>query len=68
MIPQVRQTKFLLVVAVFIVAAVALFIGRCTFGEWATFMGTLFALYGVADVTNTHLQQTKNIRPEDQTA
>lgn len=64
----IRQTKFLLAVASWVVASVALFVGKATFGEWAAFMGTLFALYGVAHVTDTHMQQKKHIPSEEQTA
>jgi hypothetical protein len=65
---MIRQTKFYLVAAAFIVSAIALFVGRCTFVEWASFMGTLFALYGLANVTDTHLQQKKSIPLESQTS
>lgn len=65
---MIRQTKFSLAAACFVVAAIALFIGRCSFTEWATFMGTLFTLYGGAHVVDTHLQQKKSIPQEQQTA
>lgn len=66
--PRVNQTKYWLAVAAFIVASVALFIDTATFSEWASFMAVLFATYGVADITNTHLQQKKQIPTEQQTS
>lgn len=66
--PRVQQTKYWLAVAAFLVASVALFIGKATFGEWAAFMGVLFATYGTADIVSTHMQQAKRIPPEEQTA
>lgn len=65
---MIRQTKFSLAAACFVIAAIALFVGRCTFVEWASFMGTLFTLYGGAHVIDTHLQQKKAIPPAEQTA
>lgn len=65
---MIRQTKFYLVAVAVLISATALFIGRCTFVEWASFMGTLFTLYGVANVTDTHLQQKKSIPLESQTS
>jgi uncharacterized membrane protein YhaH (DUF805 family) len=67
-VPRIMQTKYWLAVAAFAIASVALFLRIATFGEWASFMGVLFTLYSVADVTNTHLQQAKHIPPENQTA
>lgn len=67
-LPEIRQTKYWLAVAAFIVASVALFTTRAVFTEWAVFMGVLFSLYGSADVVNTHLQQKKNIPTEQQTS
>lgn len=64
----IRQTKFLLAVASWVVASIALFMGKATFGEWASFMGVLFTLYGVAHVTDTHMQQSKHVPAESQTA
>lgn len=66
--PRVQQTKYWLAVAAFIVASIALFIGTATFGEWAAFMGVLFASYGAADIVSTHMQQAKKIPAEEQTA
>jgi hypothetical protein len=64
----IRQTKFWLATACWVVASLALATGRATFMEWASFMGSLFTLYGVAHVTDTHMQQQKHILPGDQTA
>jgi len=64
----IRQTKFFLAMGCWIVAAASLFMGKANFGEWATFMATLFSLYGVAHVTDTHMQQKKAIPQERQTA
>lgn len=66
--PQIRQTKYLLAILAFIVATVALFTARADFSAWSSFMLILFGLYGASDITNTHLQQKKQIAPSDQTA
>lgn len=65
---MIPQTKFWLASASFTVAMVALFIGRCTFQEWAAFIGTLFTLFTTAHVVDTHLQQKKMIPQEQQTS
>ncbi len=77
-VPTVRQTKFLL--AVFLLLAAT---GMATASLWlqavgkAVFMDanmwwvvalSVFTAYGASDVVNTHLQQSKNVRPEDQTS
>lgn len=67
-LPNITQTKYWLAVAAFIVASFALGFAKATFAEWGTFVAGLFALYGSADVVNTHLQQTKNIPQEQQTS
>lgn len=67
-IPRIVQTKYWLACAAFLVASTALFVSKATFTEWATFMGILFTLYGSADVVNTHLQQRKQIPPDQQTS
>lgn len=65
---MIRQTKFFLAVGCFIVATVSLFTSKAAFGEWATFMGTLFTLYGASHITDTHMQQKKLIPAEKQTS
>jgi uncharacterized membrane protein len=64
----IRQTKFYMALAGFIVATISHFLGKATFAEWAAFMGTLFTLYGVSHITDTHMQQKKLIPPEAQTS
>lgn len=68
-LPTITQTKYWMAVAAFLVATLCLCVLRlCTFTEWASFVGVLFTLYGVADVTNTHLQQSKGVAKESQTS
>jgi hypothetical protein len=66
--PNIRQTKLLQAVFCQLVATVALFVGKADFSAWAQFSAMLFTLYGVAHVVDTHLQQGKQVKPEDITA
>lgn len=66
--PHIQQTKLYHAAFCQAVATIGLCTGLATFGEWATFSATLFTLYGIAHVTDTHLQQQKKIPLEDQTA
>ncbi len=77
-IPNIRQTKFLL--AAFILTMATLFtagsfvmawLGKPPFMDaalWWAIALSLFTAYAASDVTSTHLQQKKQIAPEDQTA
>lgn len=77
-IPNIRQTKFLL--AAFIMTMATVFAAASLVMSWKgkqPFMDaamwwaialSLFTAYAASDVTSTHLQQQKQIRPEDQTA
>lgn len=67
-LPHIRQTKYLLAVLAFVVATVALFTARADFSAWSSFMLILFGLYGASDITNTHLQQSKAVPADQQTA
>jgi uncharacterized membrane protein (DUF4010 family) len=67
-VPEIRQTKFLLTCAAFLSSCAFVAAGKATFSEWGVFVSSLFAIYGSADVVNTHLQQQKKIPLEDQTA
>lgn len=77
-IPNIRQTKFLL--AAFILLTATIFAAASLVMAWRglpPFMDaamwwaialSLFTAYSAADVTSTHLQQAKNISPENQTS
>lgn len=75
---MIRQTKFLLAASLISVATlmalvsmVAVLLGRpafVTFDQWWLAGSSVLALFGAAHVTDTHLQQKKNIAPENQTA
>lgn len=75
---NVRQTKFLLAAFLIcmstlmaLVSMVAVLLGKpafVTFEQWWLAGSTVLGLFGVAHVTDTHLQQKKQIAPENQTA
>lgn len=77
-IPDFRQTKFLLTAFIITVATlVALvsmvchIIGRpvfATFSDWWQVCLFILGTYSVADITNTHLQQKKSVPMEQQTS
>lgn len=74
-LPNIKQTKFLLAAFILVMATlmaivsmVAQWHGKAMFLDataWWGIGGTILALYNVGHVTDTHLQQKKNV-PADQ--
>lgn len=79
-IPNVRQTKFLLAVFILIIATLAMLASLVmyytggssspfvTFDSWWQVGLFLLGIYSTADIVSTHLQQGKQVPPENQTA
>lgn len=77
-LPDVRQTKFILAAFLVLVATLlvmASFVQQVlghdpfvTFSAWWQVGLYILGTYAVADITSTHLQQSKAIPPQDQTA
>ncbi len=77
-IPNIRQTKFLLAAFIMTTATgmavasqVMVWLGKPAFMDanmWWVIALSVFTAYSAADVTSTHLQQTKQIPPEEQTS
>lgn len=76
--PTFKQTKFLLAAFLLLVATamaglslVMVWRGKAPFMDatlWWAIGLTIFSAYSASDVVSTHLQQSKNIPPQDQTA
>jgi hypothetical protein len=74
--PTFKQTKFLLAAFIIVVATILVlaslvmaWLGKPPFmttGEWWAVGSTILALYGAGHITDTHLQQKKQIAPADQ--
>jgi hypothetical protein len=75
-VPTFRQTKFLLTAFIITMATVMAFaslvmawIGKEPFLDatsWWGIAGSILALYGGSHITDTHLQQKKQVAPGDQ--
>lgn len=77
-IPDFRQTKFLLTAFIIMIATgialvsmVCHIIGRpvfASFSDWWQVCLFILGTYSVADITNTHLQQQKQVPVGEQTS
>lgn len=74
--PTFKQTKFLLAAFIILVATVLViaslvmaWLGKAAFmstDQWWMVASTILALYGAGHITDTHLQQKKQVAPGDQ--
>lgn len=77
-IPNIRQTKFLLAAFILLTATLMAFVsivmawkGKEPFLDaamWWAIGLTLFTAYAGSDIVSTHLQQAKQVPPEQQTS
>jgi hypothetical protein len=76
--PDFRQTKFLLTAFIITLATLMVLVSMVchvvgapvfvTFDSWWQVCLFILSTYSVADITNTHLQQKKQVPPEAQTS